>query len=185
MKTRDISICSISLTLLIIGSKIAIPISFIPLTLQTLMVILLGLVLSRKQITFTFGVFLLGGLCGLPLFANGGGFGYVAQPSFGFLLSFPIAAYFLSICRSLYQDSFIKMCIASLFALLLIYTIGAMYMYFIFQQVLMISKSVNEVLMLGVVPFLVSDGLSTLLACVIAKRVYEPICEKLKLSTMA
>ena len=175
MKTKDISICAISIGMLVIGSKIVIPISFIPLTLQTLVVILLGLLLTRKQVIMTFGIFLLAGLCGLPVFANGGGPAYILQPSFGFLLSFPIAAYLLASYRSFYKDSILRMIGCSLLALCFIYLIGAMYMFLIFKTVLLLDKSIMDILMIGVIPFIINDTISASIACIVAKRLYIPL----------
>lgn len=39
------------------------------------------------------GVYILLGLIGLPIFAEGGGFWYILKPSFGYLLGFMLAAY--------------------------------------------------------------------------------------------
>lgn len=170
MKTKDLSYCGFSFVLLVVCAKVSIPFGFIPLTLQTLAVILCGLLLNRKQIIFTFSTYLLAGLCGLPVFANGGGFAYVLQPSFGFLLSFPIAAYMLSANKK-HFDTLFKMMIYAIFALLIIYTIGALYMYVIFINVLMINKNIIDVLTIGVLPFVFNDTVSTMCACVLAQRI--------------
>lgn len=175
MKTKDLSMCAISFVLLIIGSKIVIPVSFIPLTLQTLVVVILGFLLTKKQVIFTFGVFLIAGLCGLPVFANGGGLAYVLQPSFGFLLSFPIAAYTITSIRFFYKENLIKMIVIGLCALVIIYLIGAVYMYGIFHFVLLLDKSVWDVLMIGVIPFIINDTISCCIACIIAKRLFVPL----------
>lgn len=180
MKTKDISISALCLALLVLCAKITIPFGFIPITLQTLAVFLCGLLLERKQILLCFSAYLLAGLCGLPVFANGGGPAYLLQPSFGFLLSFPLAALWISTLRSQFQDSLAKMMLISLSALILIYSIGAIYMFFIFHQVLLLDKGFIEVLQLGVLPFILNDAASALLACLVAQRLQHSISHIIK-----
>ena len=65
----------------------------VPLTLQTLGVLLAGLVLGPWRGFLAVLLYLAVGLAGLPVFAQGtGGLAVFAKPSIGFLLSFPLAA---------------------------------------------------------------------------------------------
>jgi len=76
-----------------IGGFIRLPIPYIPLTLQTLMVMFSGLLLGGRLGALSQLVYLLVGLLGIPIFAQGGGPGYVLQPTFGYLLGFVPGAY--------------------------------------------------------------------------------------------
>lgn len=69
-----------------------IPLGFTFITLQTMMAALAGILLGAKWGAVSQGVYLALGLMGLPIFTQGGGLGYVFQPSFGFLLGFPLTA---------------------------------------------------------------------------------------------
>ncbi len=70
-----------------------IPIGPVPITLQTLAVILAGLVLGPWRGFVATALYLAVGFAGLPVFAGGAaGLGVLAKPSIGYLLSFPIAA---------------------------------------------------------------------------------------------
>lgn len=62
-------------------------------TLQFLFVLLAGMILGHKMGTVSVGVYVLLGLCGLPIFAAGGGIAYIFRPSFGYLLGFILAAF--------------------------------------------------------------------------------------------
>ena len=84
MKTKELTLCAFFTILFVIGSKIVIPAGIIPLTLQTMVVIIAGMLLKPKYIWVSYGLFFLMGLLGFPVFANGGGIAYVLQPSFGF-----------------------------------------------------------------------------------------------------
>ena len=66
-----------------------IPLGFMSITLQTMMAALAGILLGSKWGAVSQGVYLALGLMGLPIFTQGGGLGYVFQPSFGFLLGDP------------------------------------------------------------------------------------------------
>ncbi|MCC3279303.1 biotin transporter BioY [Arthrobacter sp. zg-Y40] len=67
--------------------------SGVPITLQTLAVILTGILLGPGRGAAAIGLFLLAGLAGLPVFSGfRGGLGVLAGPSAGYLLSFPLAA---------------------------------------------------------------------------------------------
>lgn len=71
----------------------SIPIGPVPITLQTLGVLLAGLILGPWRGFAAVTLYLLVGLAGLPVFAGGtGGLGVFGKPSIGYLLSFPIAA---------------------------------------------------------------------------------------------
>ena len=66
----------------------------VPITLQTLAVILTGILLGPGRGAAAVGLFLLAGLAGLPVFSGfRGGLGVLAGPSAGYLLSFPVAAF--------------------------------------------------------------------------------------------
>jgi len=69
-----------------------IPLGFMSITLQTMMAALAGILLGSKWGAVSQGAYLALGLLGLPIFTQGGGVGYVFQPSFGFLLGFPLTA---------------------------------------------------------------------------------------------
>lgn len=97
MKTsgiHKITICALFCALIIIGTFIKIPIPPVPVTLQTLFVILAGLVAGAKLGTVSVVVYALLGLAGLPIFSGGsGGIGYIVTPTFGYIIGFVIAAY--------------------------------------------------------------------------------------------
>ena len=76
-----------------VGGFVRIPIPYVPLTLQTLMVMITGLILGGRLAALSQLVYILVGLMGIPIFAHGGGPGYVLKPTFGYLLGFICGAY--------------------------------------------------------------------------------------------
>jgi biotin transport system substrate-specific component len=65
----------------------------VPITFQTLAVMLTGLVLGPGRGFAAVGLYVLLGLAGLPIFSQGrSGLGILAGPSAGYIIAFPIAA---------------------------------------------------------------------------------------------
>lgn len=82
------------------GAAIKIPTVPVPMTLQTPLVLLAGVMLGARAGAFSQVTYLLLGLVGLPVFAYGGGPAYLVGPTGGYLIGFPIAAF---LCGSLFH----------------------------------------------------------------------------------
>lgn len=93
-KTRDIVFCGLFIALITLGTFIRIPIGNDFYTLQFLFTLLAGLVLGPRLGALAVGAYVLLGLLGVPVFASGGGPGYLAQPTFGYLVGFIVQAWF-------------------------------------------------------------------------------------------
>jgi len=74
--------------LLAASAKFKVPLPPVPFTLQTLAVAALAAGLGWRIGVATVALYLIEGLSGLPVFANGGGLAYVFSPSFGFLVGY-------------------------------------------------------------------------------------------------
>ncbi|MGO3733079.1 MAG: biotin transporter BioY [Vagococcus sp.] len=77
-------------------SQLSIPMPYgVPMTLQTFIIPLIGVLLGKKEGTMATTIYIILGMIGLPVFAGfSGGFGIVLGPTGGFILSFPFIAYF-------------------------------------------------------------------------------------------
>ncbi|MBU5341702.1 biotin transporter BioY [Caldifermentibacillus hisashii] len=99
MKTIEITLVSMFVVLIAIGANITSIIPFavvggVPITLQTFFAVLSGLILGSRLGAIATSVYAFMGLVGLPVFARfSGGFGSLLSPTFGFILSFILAAY--------------------------------------------------------------------------------------------
>ena len=93
LSARELSLVALFAAFTGIGGFIRVPIPFVPLTLQTLMVMFSGVVLGGRLAALSQLVYIMVGLMGIPIFAHGGGPGYVLQPTFGYLLGFVCGAY--------------------------------------------------------------------------------------------
>ena len=93
ISTQDMVLCGVFTTLIAVGAFIKVPVPVVPFTLQFLFTMMAGLLLGGRKGALSVGVYILLGLVGLPVFAEGGGFWYILKPSFGYLLGFMLAAY--------------------------------------------------------------------------------------------
>jgi biotin transport system substrate-specific component len=95
---KTISIIVIGSILLTISAKIKIPFYPVPMTMQTFVVLFLGLAFGYKIGLATVTLYLLEGIFGLPVFANspekGIGLVYFTGPTMGYLIGFLVAVYF-------------------------------------------------------------------------------------------
>lgn len=90
---RSMAYCALFTALIAIGTFIKIPIPYIPITFQVMFVLLAGMLLGPRLGALSVALYVTIGLVGLPVFTQGGGFGYVLQPTFGYLIAFIFAAY--------------------------------------------------------------------------------------------
>ena len=92
-KTKNLAYCALFTALIAVGAFIRVPVPVVPFTLQYLFTMLAGLLLGPRLGTIAVGTYVLLGLVGLPIFTHGGGFWYVFQPSFGYLLGFCVGTF--------------------------------------------------------------------------------------------
>lgn len=130
-RTRSMILCGLFAALTAVGAFIRIPMPlFDYITLQTLVVLLAGLLLGAKQGALSLLVYLLVGLSGIPIFAAGGGVGYVLRPSFGFLLGFIAAAWVVGrLTEKRSNLPWTSLFLAGLAGLATLYAIGLVYKY--------------------------------------------------------
>lgn len=138
MKMHPFSLIPVFAALTAAGALIKLPVPPVPITLQNLFVAMSGMLLGAKAGAISQIVYLIVGLMGLPVFSGGGGPGYVASPTFGYLLGFiPASALagFLMKGRPFTPRAVI---IVSGLSMLMIYVIGvpwlAFYMTFILHK---------------------------------------------------
>ncbi len=139
---------------------IVLPFTPVPITGQTFGVLVGAMVLGSRRAAAGSFLYLGLGLVGVPWFAGAsGGFRVVSTPSFGYLLGFVLASF---VVGTLAEKGFDRKLIGTLSVMvignLLIYVLGASWLAFVS------GLGVKDALVLGVVPFLVGDGLKALLA---------------------
>ncbi len=91
--------------LLFLTSQVSIPLKPVPITLQTLAIMIIGLKFERKDAVCAVLTYLLAGSLGLPVFANfGGGYQYIVGPTGGYLIGFLVAALVMSTISQKVKD---------------------------------------------------------------------------------
>ena len=112
--------------LLTISAKIKIPFYPVPMTMQTFIVLFLGITLGSKIGLLTVGLYLFEGIIGLPVFAGtpekGIGLIYFAGPTMGYLIGFLVAAYLSGLFK--YDRGIINTFLKLVFSVSFIYIIG-------------------------------------------------------------
>lgn len=93
LNVRDMTVCALFTTLTAVGAFIKIPVPVVPFTLQFLFTTMAGLLLGKRLGALSVAVYVALGLAGLPIFAEGGGLGYLFRPSFGYLIGFCAGAW--------------------------------------------------------------------------------------------
>ena len=86
MKVKDLILTALFAALTAIGAFLGFKFVLASITLQFLFTAMAGVLLGRRYGALSQAVYVLLGLVGVPIFAQGGGFSYVLQPTFGFLL---------------------------------------------------------------------------------------------------
>lgn len=175
---RELAVSGLFAALIAAGAfiKITIPVQPYPMhfTLQWFFVLLAGLLLDKKLAAGSVGTYLLIGLLGVPVFAAGGGLGYLVRPTFGFLLGFFLAAYAMAwICEKMRKQTamtFWKLMIPAVAGLLIYYATGALYFYVISNYVIAMPVGWKLVLINTVLLTIGEDFILCVLAVMVAVR---------------
>ena len=93
LSTKELTLCAMFTALIAIGAFIRIPIPVVPFTLQFLFTMLGGLLLGGRLGSISVLTYIVLGLFGMPIFAEGGGLGYFFNPSFTYISLFYIVSY--------------------------------------------------------------------------------------------
>lgn len=81
--------------LLALSARVQVPFWPVPMTMQTLAVLMIGATLGARMAGAVLLAYLAEGALGLPVFASGAGLAYMAGPTGGYLLGFLLAAVFV------------------------------------------------------------------------------------------
>mgnify|MGYP001947024243 CR=1 FL=1 len=172
MKIKDITLIAIMLAVLIVCSQLSIPIGPVPITLQTLAVLLIGYLLTPKNALFVTILYALTGLLGLPFFSGfSGGLQSAFLPSFGFILAFIPAAYIQAkYLATKGTDNSKTLILSGLQNIFITYLIGLPYMAFILNRVMGFGMNFSAILIAGFIPFIPGDIAKLFISFLIAKR---------------
>ncbi len=158
LTVKDITKIALFTALIAVGAFIKIPIFTVPYTLQILFVLLSGQILGARNGAISVILYIILGLIGIPIFAQGGGIGYVFNPTFGYLLGFIFASLFIGKFAGPKKNiSMVKKIGVNVIGILIVYLIGVPYLYGVLSLVLGKSVTVSYVLWYGCALFIPSD----------------------------
>ena len=151
--------------LLAISSKIQTPFTLVPATMQTFVVLFLGMVLGYKLAAATIILYLIEGSIGLPVFAKGGGFAYLMGPTGGYLLGFILTAFFAGMIKV--KNDPVIIFIYLLFSVSVAYIFGLLGLW----NYMGLDKSFKQVFLVGAQPFLLIEIYKILILAVLSKQI--------------
>ena len=151
---------------LTISAKLKIPFYPVPMTMQTFVVLFLGLAFGYKIGLTTVGVCLLEGIIGIPVFSNspekGVGLVYFTGPTMGYLIGFLFAVFFAGYLN-------LKNNIFIIFSKL-IFSVSTIYLFGVLWLGALIGWD-KPILELGVIPFLLAELFKICLLTLLAKKI--------------
>ena len=165
---KSIIIVLLGTVILTISAKIKIPFYPVPMTMQTFVVLLLGMSFGYKIGIATVTLYLLEGIVGLPVFSNsperGLGLAYFTGPTMGYLIGFLLACFFASFVKK--EDSYFLIFIKLTLSVSIIYIFGVLWL----GMLLGWSKPIIQ---LGVMPFLLAEIFKITLLTFLAKKLFK------------
>ena len=149
-----------------VGAFIKIPLGVSSITLQFFFTAMAGCLLGPYWGAASQGVYVLLGVVGLPIFTQGGGFGYVLQPTFGFLLGLIPSALVMGLLTKKSRRP-LRVVLACVAGLAVLYAVGLPYMALILNVYLGKGWSFARLLRDGMLIFLPGDALKIAVAAVL------------------
>ena len=151
--------------LLTISAKIKIPFYPVPMTMQTFVVLLLGISLGPKVGTMSVILYLAEGILGMPVFSNspekGSGIIYFTGPTMGYLIGFIFASFLAG--KINYKSNILIIFLKLILVVSVIYILGMAWLGFLLGW----DKPIFDI---GAKPFLLAEVTKILLLTVITKQ---------------
>ena len=175
-RVKNMLLSALLVALVTVGAYLRIPTPWATLTMQLPFALLAGLLLGRIWGTAAMGIYVAAGLVGLPVFAGGGGFAYVLQPTFGYILALVPAVLAVGILTSKDKTPR-RLVLGALCGILVVYAIGVAYAIMITSLVLGVPDA-GGVVILGALITLPKDILLGVGAGLLSARLL-PILKKI------
>ena len=161
MNIRTMTRVALFAALTAVGAFIRIPLGYSSITLQTFFTAMAGCVLGPWYGALSQLVYVALGLVGLPIFTQGGGIGYLVQPTCGFLIGLIPAAWVIGRIagRKPEPKQIVPACLLGYGVL---YAIGVPYMALILNTFLGKGMGFSAIMWAGMIPFLPGDMIKIL-----------------------
>ena len=163
---KNLFLAILATLLLAVSSKIKIPFWPVPMTMQTFVVMLIGILFGWKLGLFTVSLYLMEGIAGLPVFAGtpekGMGIVYFTGPTMGYLLGFLVTVYLTGFLK--FDNNFLKNFVKLCFAVSFIYLFGLLWL----GSLIGWNKPIFE---LGAQPFLLAELFKVLILTILIPKI--------------
>ncbi len=151
-----------AITCILAPFSIPLPFTPVPITLTNLVILTGVYLLGWKDATISYIVYLLLGMVGLPVFSGfSGGLGKLAGPTGGYLIGF----IFLTVIAGLFVEKFPKKIYIIVPGMIL--GMAVTYLFGTIWLAYQMSITFPEALLIGVVPYLIGDGIKIVLAVIL------------------
>lgn len=172
---RDLAFCGLFAALIAVGAfiKITIPVQPVPMhfTLQFFFVLLAALLLGARRAFASVSTYLIIGLCGIPVFASGGGPSYLLKPTFGFLIGFAACAFLVGLLyEKIRKQTTTWLIFYTFWGMMAYYLCGMIYFYFCSNYVLNVAVGWGVVFVNCFLLTVAEDFILCILASMLAKR---------------
>ncbi len=145
----------------------------VPITLQTFVVILSGILLGSRWGAVSQIIYVMLGVCGAPLFSGmSGGLGVILGPRGGYIIGFILTSFFIGRASEKYlvNFKFFKMFFYLLIiSFVTIYSCGCFGLYLFFKFFNTKVLSLYDLLIIGFFPFVIGDLIKVFLSTVIIR----------------
>ena len=162
---KSVIIVFLGSIILAISAKIKIPFYPVPMTMQTFIVLCLGISFGYKIGIATISLYLFEGIVGLPVFSNsperGIGLSYFTGPTMGYLLGFISACYLASFIKI--NENYFIIFLKLIISVSSIYILGVLWL----GHIIGWEKPLVE---LGVTPFLLAEFFKVTLIALLSKK---------------
>ncbi|MGI6678196.1 MAG: biotin transporter BioY [Dehalobacterium sp.] len=177
MKINEMSQIAMFAALIAVLSQISfpLPISPVPMTLQTFGVFFTALVLGSRKGALALILYTFIGGAGLPVFSQGkAGLPVLMGPTGGYILGFIVAAWIIGkIIERTDRLSFMRSFLALFCGVTVIYFLGTI------QLKVLLNLSITEAFVLGVLPYLVLEFIKVIMAvylgCAVRKALFKAL----------
>ena len=169
-KTLMLVLTALFAALTAIGAFLGFKFVLASITLQFLFTAMAGVLLGRRYGALSQAVYVLLGLVGVPIFAQGGGFSYVLQPTFGFLLGLIPTAWVIG--KIAEKDRSVPRLLLACFAgLAVLYLVGLPYIALIVNVYKGGNVSGMTLATAYMLPYLPGDCLKIVVSVILAPRI--------------
>ena len=172
---KNISLVILGTVFIAVSAQVIVPFVPVPVTLQTLAVLIIGLSFGSKLGLVTVFTYLFEGAVGLPVFAGGASTLALIGPTAGFLFGFLLMVYVAGLARDLQVTNFFATSFFTLLASMLLYIPGAIWPLLIAEffgiKAGWANLPVSKIISSFIAPFILIDIVKSLVTALLVSSV--------------